>query len=174
MMLSAVFFLAAAMAGQTGPDPLAPARAGQLQCHSPNIEKKTCVAIAGYALQADGSYLNTANVLIEPKQVVAIEAVSVIWVKGAAVCGPVSRADILGSKVTIGGAPVPAEKAARILEIVAASFESEGMLGKEICTTYKPDHNQLSAEATVDGVARPDLNQPVIWVRPEDGYTLGL
>ena len=42
-MIEAFFLLLASNAPQAATDPLASARAGKLQCASPNVEKKTCM-----------------------------------------------------------------------------------------------------------------------------------
>jgi len=165
--------LLTAIAGTADPDPLAPARHGKLQCYAPDIAAKTCHAIAGYVLQTDGSYLNTAHVLVDSDQGIALEAVSVVWVKGGAVCGLLSSADTLAGKVSIDGVPLPADQAAPILGQINAGYAAIGMLDKEVCTTYVPEGDHLRAEVTVDGVAQPEFNQPVIWISPADGYRLG-
>jgi hypothetical protein len=164
--------LALAMAGAPD-DPLAPARDGRLQCYAPNVAKRTCMAIAGYVRRPDGTYLNRADVLIAPEQNLSMVTETVVTVRGDAVCGPISRADLLAGKVFIGGAAVPGAQADGILAQVAQAYETLGMLDKESCTVYTPDGDHLRADATIDGVAHPELTLPVIWIGPNDGYTLG-
>ncbi len=172
-MILSTLVLLAALAGQSAPAPLAPAREGKLQCYVPDAAKKTCQAIAGYEPQPDGSYRNTAKVLIAPERSISMETVSTVQVKGAAICGVMARADLLAGRVLAGNTPLPKAQADPILERIATALAAAGTLDKETCTTYTPDGTQLKAEVTVDGVARPDFTQPVIWVSPSDGFTLG-
>ena len=170
-MILTILGLLAAAAPQAAPDPLAPAREGKVQCHSPDAAYKTCLSIARYDPRADGSYLNTADLLLDPQHAVSLRVRSVVRVKGPAICGVLARADILGGEVEVAGAAIP-DKTEPTLERVVAAFDAMDLIGKEICTSYSADGGQLRAEATVDGVARPEYAQPVIWVGPDDGWTL--
>jgi hypothetical protein len=171
-MILTILGLLTATVPQAASDPLAPAREGKIQCHSPDLAHKTCLSIARYEPRADGSYLNTADLLLDPQYAVSLRVRSEVRVKGPAICGVLTRDDILGGEVEVAGAAMP-DKTKPILERVAAAFESMGLIGKEICTSYSADGGQLRAEAKVDGVVRPEFAQPVIWVGPDDGWTLG-
>jgi hypothetical protein len=168
-MLALLILLAAPQAA----DPLAPARAGMVQCYAPDTAAKTCRSIAGYTQQADGSYLNTAKVLIAPDQRITVETVSSVRIKNGAVCGIVLRKDLLAGKVSVGGTVMPPDRAGTLLSRIAGALEPSGMLDKEICTAYIPDGDGLRAEVTLGGVARPDFAQTVIWVGANDGYSVG-
>jgi hypothetical protein len=63
-----VFVAATIMAfpvqGASLPEPITPAGKGQLQCYSPNTNRKTCNSLASYKPGARGSIDNVAIVLI--------------------------------------------------------------------------------------------------------------
>jgi hypothetical protein len=46
------------------------------------------------------------------------------------------------------------------------------MLGKEVCTTYRRSGDWWIAEVTMDGVARPDMQDTLLWVPASAGYTV--
>jgi hypothetical protein len=149
-------------------DPLAEGFAGKQQCYRPNVEKKTCAALSGYSLRHDGAIVNTADVLLSPNPQVVMRTISTVQFKDEAVCGPMRKEDIQVATILVNGAPLPEDKAVSARAQIIGAMKS--MLGREVCTTYVPDGDKLSAKVTVDGAAKPEYTQTVIWVAPEDGY----
>jgi hypothetical protein len=47
------------------------------------------------------------------------------------------------------------------------------MEGKNACVRGKAEGGVSVAEATLDGVVRPELDQRYIWVEPGDGWKIG-
>lgn len=152
-------------------DPLAEGLAGKIQCYRPNLEKKTCGALSSYSLRRDGAILNTAEVLLSPNPVLVMKTVSTVTMKGEAVCGPVRKEDIDVATLTVNGAALPDDQAAALRAKIAGAFKD--MFGKEVCTTYVPVGDKLTAQVTLDGKLKPEYSQTVVWVKPEDGYTVG-
>lgn len=150
-------------------DPLAPAREGQLQCHSPDVARKTCAALAGYTFPKEGLILNQAETLLNPSPAIIMRVESPVQVRGGAICGDMSGVE--GATFTIEGQPAEESTTALLRGQVETAF---AQIGREGCTTYTPQGDGLLAEVTVDGKSRPDLNQPVIWVSPADGYSIRL
>ena len=74
-------------------DPIARANGGELQCYRPNVKKKTCQSIASYRRTALGAYINTA--LLPLGEGVTLETRSPVYIKGGAVCGSITREEIL-------------------------------------------------------------------------------
>lgn len=148
--------------------PLEPARSGQLQCHSPNLARKTCAALAGYTFEADGRVLNQAEVMLSPAPLIVMRNILPVIVRDSAVCGDLAGLD--RATFTADGQPVEPGMADLIRTQVTAAF---AQVGKEACTTYTAQGDGWLATVTVDGVARPELNQTVVWVLPSDGYVVG-
>jgi hypothetical protein len=160
--------LMAAPAMAQSADVLAPARAGQLQCFEPNVAAKTCQSLGGYTVNANGVIDNIAQVLIMPSPVIIMRVTAPVVVRDAAICGPLSQADIDRTTFTIDGAPADAEQTG---EIRAAMTEQLGpMLNLESCMTLTPNGEMLRAETSIAGRPQPQLTQRVIWVGANDGY----
>ncbi|CAN5469526.1 hypothetical protein BH10PSE14_BH10PSE14_27380 [soil metagenome] len=149
-------------------DPLAPAAAGKLQCHSPDVANKTCKSIASYQTGTDGVIRNTARLPLANEPPVALTLVSTVTVRDGAVCGFIAASDFDRGVIDVNGQALAAEKAQPIVAKVAAAMAS--FIGKEICTRYTANGAALMAHATIDGVAQPAFDQPVIWVDPAEGY----
>lgn len=148
-------------------DPLAPARQGQLQCHSPDVARKTCAALAGYTFEADGRIHNQAEVLLSRSPAVVMHNETTVFIREGAVCGDMS--DLAKASFTIGG-QAPDENVTNLLRTqVTAAFSQ---LGREGCTRYAPNGEGIFAKVTIDGEERPDLNQPVMWVSPDAGWSV--
>lgn len=153
------------------PAPIAEANSGKVQCYAPNPAKKTCQSMGGYKQGAKGAIDNIAVVLITPKPLVVMETVSPVTVKKGQVCGPLRARDIDTSKITADGKVVGGKQATAIRQQMKTALKD--MLGHEVCTAYIPQGGMLLAKASLDGVAKPELDQKVIWVTPADGYKIG-
>ena len=163
--------LAAALQGvaaSTVADPLAPARIGDLQCYGADPVRRTCRALAGYTFGAGGQILNQAEVMIQDSPVVTMKTVSPVTVRNGAVCGPLSGVD--KAQISIRGHRMAEEDAAPVRTQLAASMAD--MLGKEVCTTYRRSGDWWIAEVTMDGVARPDMQDTLLWVPVSAGYVV--
>ena len=162
------FAITAPASAQQG-DVLAPARAGQLQCYTPDQVRKTCRALASYRLRPDGSYENQATVLVAQQPFIVMSTSSPVTVRNGAVCGPLAREHLQAAQFAINGQRASAEDAAYLREQLA---QMPGFLGDEICTTYTPSGEGFRADITVNGAAHGGEGSTVIWVRPEDGYSV--
>jgi len=163
--------LAAAVQAAAAPalaDPLAPARIGDLQCYGADPVRRTCRAMAGYTFGAGGQILNQAEVVLQASPLVTMRTVSPVTVRDGAVCGPLSGIDT--AQISVRGRRMAEEDAAPVRAQVAASMAK--VLGKEVCTTYRRSGEWWIAEVTMDGVARQDMNDTLIWVPASAGYTV--
>lgn len=167
-MITAALALALAVpAPFQAADPLAPARDGQKQCHSPDTARKTCAALAGYTFAADGTILNQAEVMLNPAPLIVMRDETPVVVRDGAVCG--SLGGLENAVFTIDGQPADPAVADVLRGQVIAAY---AQLGTEGCTRYAPQGKEWLAEVVVDGQPRPDLNQVVIWVSPSEGYSV--
>lgn len=169
-MFEAILLLAAAATGP-GPDPLAEAKAGKVQCITPNRETKTCAGIVSYTVRADGSYDSIGTMMVVPAPLILVEVRSSGKVEGDAVCSVLDKADFAGAKITMAGAPVNDTMDQAIKSQLVGSVEA--LNGKKGCGRDRADGDIMVAEMTVDGTARPELTQRFIWVNPEEGYKIG-
>ena len=169
-MIGMIAFLAASASGEIAHGPLAPAEAGKIQCHSPDMAKRTCRSLAYYSLDDSGNYINTAVVLVSADRQLTLETSTPVKVIGEAVCGEVRAEDLLRGRVMDHGKPLGDEQSAVILERVASSMF--GLFGHQICTNYKPAGDFLIAKYSIDGIFRPEISQMVIWVAPSAGFSV--
>jgi hypothetical protein len=165
-------FLLLAMTGSQAADPLAPARAGKIECIGPNTEKKTCIGTAVYRPHADGSFDATVTAVVAPAPLITMETRTSGKAENGALCGVIHKSDYEAATFRIGGEPAPDAMATAIRgQVVGAVASLDGKTG---CSKTRPDGDMLAVDVTVDGVARPELGQKAIWVAPADGYKLGV
>lgn len=167
-MLSLILAAALQAAAPAAADPLAPARIGDLQCYRPDTVRKTCRALAGYAFAADGKILNRAEVLLQDAPPVTMTTVTPVAVKDGAVCGPIAGID--KAQIAFHGRRIPEADAVPIRAQIQESMAS--VLGQEVCTTYRRSGDWWIAEVKLNGVARPDMGDTVMWVPASAGYTV--
>jgi hypothetical protein len=149
-------------------DPIARSDGGELQCYRPNVEKKTCQSIASYRRTGPGTYVNTA--LLPLGDDVTLETHSPVVIKGDAVCGFITRQEVLAGTLRVHNEVVAPETAKPALDRVADAIGP--IINKEICTTYEPSGTDFTAKASLDGVYQPDKDSIVKWIAPTDGYTV--
>jgi TonB family protein len=149
-------------------NPLLLAEKGELQCYRPDVQKKTCQAIAFYRRTGPGTYDNTA--LFPVGADATLETHGPVVIKGRAVCGFVRGQDAIAGTLRVGGKVLDPEKAKPILERVAQVMAP--MADKEICTTYEPAGADFMAKISIGGSRRPDQDEAVKWITPADGYTV--
>jgi len=164
--------LIAASLGSSGEaasnDPLADSNRGEVQCYRPDVEKKTCQSIASYRPTGPRTYLNTA--LLPLGNDVTLETHAPVTVKGDAVCGSITRQDVLAGTLRARNQVIPAETAKPLLDRVAQAISP--FFNKEVCTRYEPSGADFIAKASIDGAYRPDQDVIVKWIATTDGYTV--
>lgn len=170
-MFTSLLLLAAAAAGGQTADPVAPARAGKIQCVVPNQEKKTCLGTTSYKI-AGNSYEATTSLFLAPTPLITMEIRTRGEISDGKLCETVKLADFQAGTVYVGGKPADEATAAAVKsQLIAAVTPLDG---KKTCTTIKPaEAGLLLSEIAVDGTVRPDLSQKFVWVGDEDGYKLG-
>ena len=87
------------------------------------------------------------------------------------VCGRARARDIEASTFTVAGQPVPQQLVQLTSPQVLSVMRSH--LNQEICATFVPSGSGFRTQVTIDGMARPDISDAFIWVRPNEGYTVG-
>ena len=169
-MLLSVFVAAAVGASgvATSANPLLLAEKGELQCYRPDVQKKTCQAIASYRRTGPGTYDNTA--LFPVADDATLETHGPVVIQGRAVCGFIRGQDAIAGTLRVGGKVLDPEKAKPILERIAQVMAP--MADKEICTTYEPAGADFMARISIGGSRRPDQDEAVKWITPADGYTV--
>ncbi|MDF7774459.1 hypothetical protein P1X14_04305 [Sphingomonas sp. AOB5] len=155
---------------QSAPDPLAPAREGKLQCTMPNVAKKKCLAMTRYTPTPTG-HRNTTTVIISAAPLVTMEMSSEGTTEGEAVCGVLRHEDILAATVRIDGQPMSPADAAPLIDRMIDGLQEN--FGRKICTCFRAEGDLMVSEAEIDGTPRADMKLSFLWVRPEDGYTVG-
>ncbi|MBO9623128.1 MAG: hypothetical protein J7500_10495 [Sphingomonas sp.] len=171
-MFGTLLLLLAATQSQAAADPLASAREGKIQCIQPNKEKKTCLGLASLTVRPDGSFDSVARVMIAPTPAIVMETRSSGKAEGDALCAVIRQQDYANARITIEGAPADAATGDAIRgQLVGAVAPLDG---KKACSRAVPEGDVLRLDVTVEGTARPDLTRRAIWVRPDEGYKLGM
>lgn len=167
-LMLAPILLAAAAAQPASANPLAPALAGQLACHFPNDQAKTCRSIGSYKPLGGDRYSNTSLVLLSPQGPVTLEVTSEASVRKDAVCATILRADLEKGQLKVADHVLTPAETAPVMEQIAQAMAP--LFDKEVCSTFVPSDNGLTVKSTLAGTPRPDFDQPMKWVAPGDGY----
>ncbi len=149
-------------------EPLAPAVTGMVQCHEPNAEKKTCVAISTFTSRPDGGFTNVAETLLIPDPAIVMRTVVPVRIVSGAVCGRVEQATLDAATFTVNGAAMPDADAVQLRQMMAPSLAE--IAGRELCTSYSQDGAAMVGQVKVDGVDKPEMVRRFRWVAPGDGY----
>lgn len=168
MILMTLAALATAVPGD--PNPLAPARDGQVQCYTPDVARKTCRAIGSYRFEPDGRIVNDAEVVLGSEPLVILRAAADVYVRDNAECSSDDFDESHIQSIEVDGAELEGEALASARSLIAQGMR-EAIGPGEYCSTYhpKPD-GSFRALVTVDGVPKPEAEDTVLWVRREDGW----
>jgi hypothetical protein len=166
--------VAAAMlliAADTVPDPLAPAHQGLVQCYDPHTDVKTCRAIGAYSFESEGTIQNEATIALpDGRDTLIMKTTTPVTVRDGAICGPVSKDAIKSASIFLNGRRLPPDDANQIrVQLMAVMADR---LGKEICTSYRAFKNEFYASVTIDGTPDSSGSDYVLWIKPDDGYTV--
>lgn len=168
--IAALLAFAAAPVQGTEMHPLSPAEKGLSQCYEPNTATKTCKSLASYKRNDDGTWHNTAVVLLDPKRAITLETTTPVIIRDGAVCGYIRKADVLRGHVRVAGQLIPADQAADALTSIAEGMAP--MMDREICTAYVETGDGLIAKGKISGMTITVPDQRVKWVLPSDGYSV--
>lgn len=150
-------------------DPLARAGGGSIECVDANPAARTCRAMSTYRVLDDGRIVNDAIVHIRNEPHVILYGSSASFMRDGMLCSVPNAEEFYASRLTVDGAPVPPDAARQAQEAMFAAVSEF----REMCSRYVADGDGAAVAVIIDGVERPDLAMRVIWVRPEDGYTIG-
>ena len=152
-------------------DPLAPARAGQVQCYDPVPAQKLCRAIGSYDFAADGTISNLAVTRIQDAPAIVMFARSPVVLKDDKECsaGALKETDI--EKIEVNGQPLDAATLSIARGQIVAALPDFMKTGDALCSAYSPNPDgTMSATVDVGGVAHPELTATVRWVDPAEGW----
>ncbi len=170
-MLASLLLALAAPAPQDA-DPLAPARQGKLRCIAPDVRAHSCGTIVQYTVQPDGRYDAVVRGVVQTEPLIAIEYKLAGQVEDGAVCATVRPADFTAGKLSKDGAPLVPAVESQIRQQLMLALQP--LAGHKRCYRDRPDGDRVIGEVTIDGQPQGTMNQRAIWVKPEDGYALGL
>jgi hypothetical protein len=159
-----------ALGAQTMVDPLAPASDGKVQCYRPDRTRKTCRSISVITRTGPVSYDVAESVMVSAAPPIVFSNHTTVNIVSGAACGVLRAADVDKGIIALNGAPMDASSADRLRDRIKSSLAP--LFGKQICQTYEAHGDGFIQHSTVNGVARADLDEPMIWVRPAEGYAV--
>jgi hypothetical protein len=154
-------------------DPLAPSRAGKVQCHEPDTAAKTCRIMTWFSEGANGAVQVRQLTALSDSPALAAELKVGIAREGPAFCGVVNDAYMAGFRIVSSRAPYPAADNKRYA-ILYRQAMIEALWNRKACSyAYaRPDDPQLLEVGTVDSQFAGELMSSYIWIDAAAGYRL--
>lgn len=170
MLLSVLLAVAAVQAAADG-DVLSPARQGMVRCVAPNRIRKTCATLTAFTVRPDGSFdADVTGVGVQGTAITVQYRMAGKLIDGAA-CFTLHRDTLAEASFAKPGA-----KLAQTLQNTLRRQLQEAMeplVDRVRCYRDRSDGGGLVAKTTLDGVAHPELDRPVLWVAPNAGWKVG-
>jgi hypothetical protein len=168
MLMPLLLTLVVPIQADTDDDTLAPARQGMVRCTSPSRAKKTCASLTRYTVRPDGSFdAEVTGTAVAGAGIQVQYRMSGTLVAGAA-CFTQAADSVAGATFSKPGARLAASLQDSLRSQLAAGMRS--LIGKQRCYRDRIQGGELISRTTLDGVAHPEFDRPVLWVSPEDGY----
>lgn len=154
-------------------DPLAPARAGKVQCHEPDPGARTCRIMTWYSVRADGVAEMRSVTALSNEMGLAAEARMTLRPERGGLCGVVDATHMASYRIVQMRAPHAVVKNDRLFiryrdEMIAALW------GRKHCAfnfARAGDDIRLDV-STVDGQFAGELMAEFLWVSPGAGWRL--
>ena len=154
------------------PDPLAPAREGQLQCFQPDQAQKTCGAIGRYEFGADGAIFVNSRVAIMASPLVTFESRTAVTLRDGQECSQTDDAGADIQTIEINGAALSGPAFEQAREQIGQQLNAI-IGGAELCSTYSPQTDgTIQVTTSANGVEKRELSGALIWVGADEGWTL--
>lgn len=150
-------------------DPIEPARTGALACVRPDTINKHCNTLLRYVFNDDRSSI-IAHASVTMSDSVVMSTKFDVKIKARAVCSIGREEYVQSASFEISGRPATAKEAAEIRALLASNIRAGGPV--EACMNFAPQPDGFLAETTVNGVRHPELDEPMIWVSPDEGYAV--
>jgi hypothetical protein len=169
-MITALLLLASAANNQSSVDVLAQFEAGKVLCTNPDTSAKACSAIAAYNISADGSVIETTELLLRPDQPITLTMSIRAEIDGGSICGTMTLDALRQARVRLNGEPLPPDRNALVLERLEASLAP--LAGKKSCEAIRMENNGLTKYGQVEGLDIRLPGKPVMWVSRDEGFTV--
>ena len=143
---------------------------GRLECVAPNVEHRTCKAMAIYRRRADGSIELAATSLANATPMILMKSVGTVTFTRDGMCASGVRQAFEKAEFTIDGVPASASQTARFRSRVV-HFGREATNGL-VCDHYVATGDNLMDLPTLDGKPVPEAVQRVLFVSPAEGYSV--
>lgn len=166
MIFAVIFLLGGANAADI--DVLAQAKSGKMVCVNPDAATKTCSSISSYSVSADGSVIETTEVLLAPDQPLTLTMSIRTKVDGGLICGVMTLEDLKHGVVRMNDDAIPSDRNADFLQRLEASMGS--LTGREVCDALRIEDNGLVKYGQVERIDLKLPGKPVIWVSSGDGF----
>lgn len=170
LAMTALLALAVPVA-MAGDDPLAPARAGKIACAAPHAERKTCRAMTRYRFD-NGRIFDTTELALSESPLDISTVSTEATVHGPRICEVWHLKDIEAGQVTRDGVALTGSDATTAMSVLS-DFASQNE-GRTVCTDAAPYGSRTyTVQTFYDGVQHPQETYYMIWVSPDEGYTVG-
>jgi hypothetical protein len=154
-------------------DPLAPARAGKVQCHEPDPAAKTCRIMTWFSEGANGRVQLRQLTALSDTPSLAAELRFGLTREGPAFCGVVDASYMAGFRIVSGRAPYPVADNKRYA-ILYREAMIEALWNRKTCSyafAWPGDDMQLEV-GTVDGEFAGELMASYLWIDASAGWRL--
>ncbi|WP_156377601.1 hypothetical protein [Sphingopyxis sp. Root1497] len=154
-------------------DPLAPARAGKIQCHDPDPAARTCRLMTWFDTRADGGVAVRQLTALANAPTLAAEARFRLTREGDALCGVVDDAYMAGFRIVSSRAPHAPVNDKRLILLYRDALVATLWKRKTCAYEYARADDPMQQEVgTVDGEFAGELMSQYLWIDPGAGWRL--
>ena len=154
-------------------DQLAPARAGQIQCHDPDPAARTCRIMTWLSEGAGGRVQVRQLTALSDSPSLAAELRMAATREGDGLCGVVDEAYMAGFRIVGGRAPYAPANDKRYAILYRDALVATLWKRKTCAFGYaRPDDATQLEVGTVDGEFAGEMMSQYIWISPGAGYRL--
>lgn len=167
MSFSAVLFVLAFQQ----PDPLAPARAGQILCYEPDVTRRTCYGTATYRWLSDRTIVSDIVVAASADPPVIMHSSAPVFIRDDQECTLLVPSAGQITAIHADGEWTTGSDFESFRRNLGSIIDQANGPGSELCFAHEASADGgLTMTARVDGVIRAELEGAARWVDPADGW----
>lgn len=154
-------------------DPLAPARAGKIQCHDPDPAARTCRMMTWLDAGSDGVVAVRQLTALSNGPAYAAEARFRVRSEGAALCGTIDDNYMAGFRIVSSRAPYAPVNDKRLTLLYREALVATVWERKVCSYEFRRADDEMRQEiGTIDGAFAGELMSQYLWIDPKAGWRL--
>lgn len=143
---------------------------GYQSCLEPNESEKSCQGIASFGNNKDGTWLQEAVYLVDPRGPITLQTYSRLYIKNGKVCTKIHKDLYAQAQLRFRGGQILRSEIPEFYDNFERSVQR--YIGKEACTHFEKKGTFYQSQMKIEGHEETFPMHTFKWIPPGAGYRL--